>query len=111
MDLAHGGHLTHGSPVSFSGRFFQVYSYGVERESQRIDMNQVAFLAKQTRPKLIIAGASAYPGIIDFAAFEQIAREVGAYFMVDMAHIAGLVAAEVHPLAGASGGFCHLHDP
>jgi glycine hydroxymethyltransferase len=97
MDLAHGGHLTHGSPVSFSGRFFQVYSYGVERESQRIDLNQVAYLAKQTRPKLIIAGASAYSRLIDFPAFEQIARQVGAYFMVDMAHIAGLVAAGVHP--------------
>jgi glycine hydroxymethyltransferase len=97
MDLAHGGHLTHGSPVSFSGRFFQVYSYGVERESQRIDLNQVAYLAKQTRPKLIIAGASAYSRFIDFPAFEQIARQVGAFFMVDMAHIAGLVAAGVHP--------------
>ncbi|MBI5586465.1 MAG: serine hydroxymethyltransferase [Deltaproteobacteria bacterium] len=97
MDLAHGGHLTHGSPVSFSGRFFQVYSYGVERESQRIDLNQVAYLAKQTRPKLIIAGASAYSRFIDFPAFEQIARQTGAYFMVDMAHIAGLVAAGVHP--------------
>jgi glycine hydroxymethyltransferase len=97
MDLAHGGHLTHGSPVSFSGRFFQVYSYGVERESQRIDLNQVAYLAKQARPKLIIAGASAYTRFIDFSAFEQIARQTGAQFMVDMAHIAGLVAAGVHP--------------
>lgn len=97
MDLAHGGHLTHGSPVSFSGRFFEVYSYGVDRDSQRIDMSQVAFLAKKTRPKLIIAGASAYTRIIDFEAFARIARETGAQLLVDMAHIAGLVAAQVHP--------------
>ena len=97
MDLAHGGHLTHGSPVSFSGRFFKVHSYGVDRQTQRIDYGQVADLAKSYRPKLIIAGASAYSRIIDFAAFAQIAREVGAFLMVDMAHIAGLVAAEVHP--------------
>ncbi len=97
MDLAHGGHLTHGSPVSFSGRFFKVRSYGVDRQTQRIDYGQVADLAGSCRPKLIIAGASAYSRIIDFAAFAQIAREVGAFLMVDMAHIAGLVAAEVHP--------------
>jgi glycine hydroxymethyltransferase len=97
MDLAHGGHLTHGSPISFSGRFFRVHSYGVDRQTQRIDYDQVADLAGSYRPKLIIAGASAYSRIIDFAAFAQIAREVGAFLMVDMAHIAGLVAAEVHP--------------
>ena len=97
MDLAHGGHLTHGSPVSFSGRFFKVHSYGVDRRTQRIDYGQVADLAGSYRPKLIIAGASAYSRIIDFAAFAQIANEVGAFLMVDMAHIAGLVAAEVHP--------------
>jgi len=97
MDLAHGGHLTHGSPVSFSGRFFKVHSYGVDRQTQRIDYGQVADLAGSFRPKLIIAGASAYSRIIDFAAFSQIAREVGAFLMVDMAHIAGLVAAGVHP--------------
>ncbi len=97
MDLAHGGHLTHGSPVSFSGRFFKVRSYGVDRQTQRIDYDQVAELAGSVRPKLIIAGASAYSRIIDFAAFAQIARDVGAFLMVDMAHIAGLVAAEVHP--------------
>jgi len=97
MDLAHGGHLTHGSPVSFSGRFFKVHSYGVDRRTQRIDYGQVADLAGSYRPKLIIAGASAYSRIIDFAAFAQIAREVGAFLLVDMAHIAGLVAAEVHP--------------
>ena len=97
MDLVHGGHLTHGSPVSFSGRFFQVHFYGVDRRTQRIDYGQVADLAGSYRPKLIIAGASAYSRIIDFAAFAQIARDVGAFLMVDMAHIAGLVAAGVHP--------------
>jgi glycine hydroxymethyltransferase len=97
MDLAHGGHLTHGSPVSFSGRFYKVHSYGVDRRTQRIDYGQVADLAGGCRPKLIIAGASAYSRTIDFAAFAQIAREVGAFLMVDMAHIAGLVAAGVHP--------------
>jgi glycine hydroxymethyltransferase len=97
MDLAHGGHLTHGSPVSFSGRFFKVHSYGVDRRTQRIDYEQVADLARGCRPRMIIAGASAYSRIIDFPAFARIAQEVGATLMVDMAHIAGLVAAEVHP--------------
>jgi glycine hydroxymethyltransferase len=97
MDLAHGGHLTHGSPVSFSGRFYKIRSYGVDRETQRIDYQQVAVLARKHRPKLIIAGASAYPRTIDFKAFSLAAQEVGAYLMVDMAHIAGLIAAGVHP--------------
>ena len=97
MDLSHGGHLTHGSPASFSGRFFRVDFYGVERENHRIDLQQVAELAEKRRPKLIIAGASAYPRTIDFEAFSQIARSVKAYLMVDMAHIAGLVAGRVHP--------------
>jgi glycine hydroxymethyltransferase len=97
MDLAHGGHLTHGSPVSFSGRFYTIHSYGVDRETQRIDNQQVADQARRTQPKLIIAGASAYPRVIDFEAFARIAKEVGAYLMVDMAHIAGLIAADVHP--------------
>lgn len=97
MDLTHGGHLTHGSPASFSGRFYKVYSYGVDRQTQQIDYQEVADLARRYRPKLIIAGASAYPRIIDFEAFSKIAKEVGAYLMVDMAHIAGLVAAGVHP--------------
>ncbi len=97
MDLAHGGHLTHGSPVSFSGRFYNVHSYGVDRETERIDYQQVADLAQKIRPKLIIAGASAYTRILDFNAFSRIAREVGAYLMVDMAHIAGLIAVELHP--------------
>lgn len=97
MDLAHGGHLTHGSPVSFSGRLFNFVHYGVSRDTGRIDYNQVAALAREHKPKLIVAGASAYPRTIDFETFATIAREVGAFFMVDMAHIAGLVAAAQHP--------------
>lgn len=97
MDLAHGGHLTHGSKVSFSGKLFSFFSYGVRRENEQIDMEEVGRVARQHSPKMIIAGASAYPRYIDFAAFREIADEVGALFMVDMAHIAGLVAAGVHP--------------
>ena len=96
MDLSHGGHLTHGSPVNFSGRLFKIVSYGVEKETGRIDMSQVAGLAREHRPKAIVAGASAYPRAIDFAAFRAIADEVGAKLIVDMAHIAGLVAAGLH---------------
>ena len=96
MDLSNGGHLTHGSPVNFSGKNYNIVSYGVSADG-RIDYDQVRDLAKQHRPKMIIAGASAYPRIIDFKTFGEIAREVGAYFFVDMAHIAGLVAAGVHP--------------
>src|SRR6266702_3587458 len=97
MNLAHGGHLTHGSPVNFSGRFFNVVPYGVSRESQTIDYEQVERLAVEHKPKMIVVGASAYPRIIDFAAFRTIADKVGAVVMVDMAHIAGLVAAGLHP--------------
>lgn len=97
MDLAHGGHLSHGLPASFSGRFFKIAHYGVSRETEVIDYDQVAEIAKKHRPKLIIAGASAYPRIVDFASFKRIADEVGAYLMVDMAHIAGLVASGIHP--------------
>jgi len=97
MDLTHGGHLTHGSRVSFSGKLFEAFFYGVSRETHRIDFDQVRDLAKQHNPRLIIAGASAYPRLIDFRAFETIARETGAFLMVDMAHIAGLVAAGLHP--------------
>jgi glycine hydroxymethyltransferase len=97
MDLTHGGHLTHGSPVNFSGKLFEAFFYGVSRETHRIDYDQVRDLAKLHNPRLIIAGASAYPRLIDFQAFEAIARETGAYLMVDMAHIAGLVAAGLHP--------------
>jgi len=97
MDLSHGGHLTHGSPVNQSGAWFKVIHYGVRREDERIDYDQVRELALEHRPKLIIAGASAYPRIIDFKRFREIADEAGALLMVDMAHIAGLVAAGVHP--------------
>ena len=97
MDLRHGGHLTHGSPANFSGRLYNVISYGVNRESETIDLEQVERLAREHRPKLIIAGASAYPRSIDFGFFQKVCEDIGAYFMVDMAHIAGLVAAGVHP--------------
>src|SRR4051794_25498555 len=97
MDLSHGGHLTHGSPASFSGKQFKFVSYHVTEDTQVIDYEEVASLAREHRPKMIVAGASAYPRIIDFARFRQIADEVGALLMVDMAHIAGLVAAGVHP--------------
>ncbi len=97
MKLAHGGHLTHGAPVNASGRLFHAVAYGLSETTGRIDMDQVRDVARRERPKLIIAGASAYPRIIDFAAFAGIAREVGAVFLVDMAHISGLIAAGVHP--------------
>lgn len=97
MDLANGGHLTHGSPVNFSGKFYKMVAYGVDPVTHRIDYDQVRDLARQHKPKMIIAGASAYPRIIDFQAFSEIAKEVGAYLFVDMAHIAGLVAAGLHP--------------
>ena len=97
MDLAHGGHLTHGSPVNFSGKLFHFVHYGVRKDTGRIDYDQVAELAQKHRPKMIVAGASAYPRIIDFEAFAKIAADINAWFMVDMAHIAGLVAAQVHP--------------
>ncbi|MGE5553477.1 MAG: serine hydroxymethyltransferase [Betaproteobacteria bacterium] len=97
MNLSHGGHLTHGSPVNFSGLLYNFVAYGVSPETETIDYDEVARLARQYRPKLIVAGASAYPRVIDFARFRQIADEVGALFMVDMAHIAGLVAAGLHP--------------
>ena len=97
MDLSHGGHLTHGSPVNFSGRLFNLVSYGVDKETERINYDEVRKIALECKPKLIVAGASAYARIIDFKKFREIADEVGAYFMVDMAHIAGLVAAGLHP--------------
>jgi glycine hydroxymethyltransferase len=97
MNLAHGGHLSMGSPVNFSGILYHVIPYGVSEKTETIDYDEVAKLAREHRPKLIIAGASAYPRIIDFAKFRQITDEVGALLMVDMAHIAGLVAAGVHP--------------
>ncbi|MBQ7377939.1 MAG: serine hydroxymethyltransferase [Clostridia bacterium] len=97
MSLAHGGHLSHGSPVNISGKYFNIVPYGVSDENGTIDYDEVRRLALECRPKLILAGASAYPRTIDFARFRAIADEVGAYLMVDMAHIAGLVAAGVHP--------------
>lgn len=97
MDLSHGGHLTHGSPVNFSGKLFNVVSYGVNKETEQIDYEELKKKAIECKPKLIVAGASAYPRIIDFAKFREVCDEVGAYLMVDMAHIAGLVAAGLHP--------------
>lgn len=97
MNLDHGGHLTHGSPVNFSGKYFKMVSYGVNEDTGVIDYDEVERIAKECRPRMIIAGASAYPRIIDFERFRAIADEVGAYLWVDMAHIAGLVAAGLHP--------------
>ncbi|MGC9518067.1 MAG: serine hydroxymethyltransferase [Desulfuromonadaceae bacterium] len=97
MNLAHGGHLTHGSPVNFSGQLYNIVPYGVKRETGYIDYDEVESLALEHKPKLIVVGASAYPRTLDFAAFRQIADKVGAPLMVDMAHIAGLVAGEAHP--------------
>ncbi|HOA25337.1 MAG: serine hydroxymethyltransferase [Aggregatilineales bacterium] len=97
MDLAQGGHLTHGSRINFSGRLYHFISYGVDRETETIDYDQVASLARAVKPKMILAGYTAYPRTIDFARFKEIADEVGALFLVDMAHISGLVAGKVHP--------------
>ncbi len=96
MDLAHGGHLTHGMRLNFSGKLYRVVSYGVRRDDERIDFDQVARLAREHRPKLVVAGASAYPREIDFGEFATICQENKTLLMVDMAHIAGLVAAELH---------------
>ena len=97
MSLDMGGHLSHGSPVNMSGKYFNIVPYGVTKDTNTIDYDEVRRLALECKPKLILAGASAYPRVIDFAKFREIADEVGAYFMVDMAHIAGLIAAGVHP--------------
>jgi glycine hydroxymethyltransferase len=126
LDLAAGGHLTHGAPVNMSGKWFKPVHYGVRREDQLIDMDEVAKQAEQVRPKLIIAGGSAYPRILDFRRFRAIADTVGAYLLVDMAHFAGLVAGGVHPspfphahivtstthktLRGPRGGFLLTND-
>ncbi|MDR0382065.1 MAG: serine hydroxymethyltransferase [Oscillospiraceae bacterium] len=127
MSLAHGGHLTHGSPVNISGAYYHIVPYGVDEVTHRIDYDKLRALARTHKPKMILAGASAYPRTIDFAAFSEIAREVGAYFFVDMAHIAGLVAAGLHPdpmphahvvtttthktLRGPRGGLILCNDP
>lgn len=97
MNLSHGGHLTHGHPANFSGLLYKVISYGVRESDQRIDYDEVRTLAREHRPKMIVAGASAYPRMIDFETFSSIAKEIGALLFVDMAHIAGLVAARIHP--------------
>ncbi|WP_280415632.1 serine hydroxymethyltransferase [Nocardia carnea] len=97
LDLAHGGHLTHGMRLNFSGKLYEVHSYGVSKEDHRVDMDNVRAIARESRPKVIVAGWSAYPRHQDFAAFREIADEVGAYLWVDMAHFAGLVAAGLHP--------------
>src|SRR5438445_4177209 len=97
MDLSHGGHLTHGMHLNFSGKFYKVAAYGVRQNDERIDFDQVARLARAHKPKLVVAGASAYPRTIDFSRFAEICKEVGALLMVDMAHIAGLVAGDQHP--------------
>ncbi len=96
MNLSHGGHLTHGSPVNMSGKYFKIIPYGVSKETEQIDYDELARLAEENKPKMIVAGASAYPRAIDFARISEIAKSVGAYFMVDMAHIAGLIAAGEH---------------
>ncbi len=96
MNLSHGGHLTHGSPVNMSGKYFNFVPYGVREDTEQIDYDMLAQLAQKEKPKMIVAGASAYPRAIDFARISEIAKSVGAYFMVDMAHIAGLVAAGLH---------------
>jgi len=105
MNLSHGGHLTHGSPVNFSGRFFNIIPYGVEEDTGRIDYDNLRELAIKNKPKFIIAGASAYPREIDFSAFKSIADEAGAYLMADIAHIAGLIVAELHQSAVP---YCHF---
>src|ERR1035437_6072188 len=97
MNLSHGGHLTHGHHLNFSGKTYKIVPYGVKKEDERIDYDELARLAEENKPKMIIAGGSAYPRIIDFARFRQIADSVGAIFLVDMAHFSGLVAAGVHP--------------
>jgi glycine hydroxymethyltransferase len=97
MNLAHGGHLSHGSPVNISGKYYKIVPYGVRNDNFRIDYEELRKLAKENKPKLIVSGASAYPRELDFKAFREIADEVGAYLMVDMAHIAGLIAAGIHP--------------
>lgn len=97
MNLAHGGHLSHGSPVNISGKYFNIVPYGVRKEDCRIDYEELRQLARENKPKMIVAGASAYPRVFDFKVFREIADEVGAYLMVDMAHIAGLIAAGLHP--------------
>ncbi|NLP19127.1 MAG: serine hydroxymethyltransferase, partial [Firmicutes bacterium] len=105
MSLTHGGHLTHGHPINISGKYYNIVSYGVSRETGRIDYDEVRRLARRYNPKIIVAGASAYPRIIDFGLFAEIARETGAYLMADIAHIAGLVAVGLHPSPSSDADF------
>ena len=111
MDLVHGGHLTHGSRVNFSGIFFNAVGYGLNPNTHNIDFDAVMAQAREHRPRLIIAGASSYPRVIDFECFREIASEVNAYLMADMAHIAGLVAADLHPSPVGVADFVTLHNP
>src|SRR5690606_23496292 len=97
MDLSHGGHLTHGNRANFSGKFFEIIHYGVRKEDERIDYDQLAKMAREHRPRMIPVGAGAYPRVLDFERRGEIAREVGAMLLADIAHIAGLVAAGIHP--------------
>ena len=110
MNLSHGGHLTHGSPVNFSGKLYNVVAYGVSEDTETIDYDALEALAKEHKPKLIMAGASAYPRIIDFKRFREIADMVGAYLVVDMAHFAGLVAAGVHPSPTEYAHITNIHN-
>ncbi len=110
MSLAHGGHLSHGSPVNMSGKYFNIVPYGVDEVNNVIDYDKVRELAREHKPKLILAGASAYPRVIDFESLRRLQKEVGAYFMVDMAHIAGLVAAGLHPNPVPYADFCNDDD-
>src|ERR1041384_2435333 len=107
MDLAQGGHLTHGSKVNFSGILFRVFSYGVERETETINYDAVQRVAEECRPRLLVVGASAYSRTFDFPRFQQIAKSVGAYLLVDIAHIAGLIAAGLHQNPVPHADFSH----
>ena len=110
MDLSHGGHLTHGNKVNFSGKFFEIVHYGVRKDDERIDYDQLAAMAREHKPKMITVGASAYPRIIDFQRMGEIAREVGAYLLADIAHIAGLVVGGHPSQPDSARGFCDDHD-
>ncbi len=110
MSLAHGGHLTHGTKVSFSGKLYNAVAYGVRRDTELIDFDEVRALAREHRPKMIVAGASAYPRIMEYEPFRDIADEVGAALLVDLAHVAGLVAADLHPSPVALADFVDVDD-
>ena len=108
MNLAHGGHLTHGMHLNFSGKWYRIVPYGVRQDDERLDMDEIARLAREHKPRMIVAGASAYSRVIDFSRFAEICAETQALFMVDMAHIAGLVAGRSTSQPGALGGFCYV---